>query len=37
VLLKMLDAALAAIPIRGERLPPPVLTVTGVEAPPKSR
>lgn len=33
--LKELDAALAAIPIRGERLPPPVLAATGVEAPPR--
>ena len=33
--LKELDAALAAIPIRGERLSPPVLAATGVEAPPK--
>jgi aryl-alcohol dehydrogenase-like predicted oxidoreductase len=33
--LKELDASLAAIPIRGERLPPPVLAATGVEAPPK--
>jgi aryl-alcohol dehydrogenase-like predicted oxidoreductase len=30
-----LDAAIAAIPIRGARLPPPVLAGTGVEAPPK--
>ncbi|KQT11237.1 aldo/keto reductase [Ramlibacter sp. Leaf400] len=30
-----LDASLAAIPIRGERLSPPVLAATGVEAPPK--
>jgi aryl-alcohol dehydrogenase-like predicted oxidoreductase len=30
-----LDAAIAAIPIRGARLPPPVLAATGVEAPPK--
>jgi aryl-alcohol dehydrogenase-like predicted oxidoreductase len=30
-----LDAAISAIPIRGERLPPPVLAATGVEAPPK--
>jgi aryl-alcohol dehydrogenase-like predicted oxidoreductase len=29
------DAALAAVPIRGARLPPPVLAATGVEAPPK--
>jgi hypothetical protein len=33
--LRELDAALAAIPIKGERLPPPVLAATGVEAPPK--
>jgi aryl-alcohol dehydrogenase-like predicted oxidoreductase len=33
--LKELDAALAAIPIRGERLPPAVLAATGVEAPMK--
>lgn len=33
--LKELDAALAAISIRGERLPPAVLQATGVEAPPK--
>lgn len=30
-----LDIALAAIPIRGARLSPPVLAATGVEAPPK--
>jgi aryl-alcohol dehydrogenase-like predicted oxidoreductase len=30
-----LDAALAAIPVRGDRLPPPVLAATGVEAAPK--
>lgn len=30
-----LDTALAAIAIRGERLPPPVLAATGVEAPPR--
>jgi aryl-alcohol dehydrogenase-like predicted oxidoreductase len=30
-----LDAAIAAIPIRGARLSPPVLAGTGVEAPPK--
>jgi len=30
-----LDAAIAAIPIRGARLPPPVLAGTGVEAPPR--
>lgn len=30
-----IDAAVAAIPIRGARLPPPVLAATGVEAPPK--
>lgn len=30
-----LDAAIAAIPIQGARLPPPVLAATGVEAPPK--
>jgi aryl-alcohol dehydrogenase-like predicted oxidoreductase len=30
-----LDAAIAAIPIRGARLSPPVLAATGVEAPPK--
>jgi aryl-alcohol dehydrogenase-like predicted oxidoreductase len=33
--LNELDTALAAIHIRGERLPPPVLAATGVEAPPK--
>jgi aryl-alcohol dehydrogenase-like predicted oxidoreductase len=33
--LRELDAALAAIPIKGERLPPQVLAATGVEAPPK--
>lgn len=33
--LKEFDTALAAIPIRGARLPPPVLAATGVEAPPK--
>jgi aryl-alcohol dehydrogenase-like predicted oxidoreductase len=33
--LRELDAAVAAIPIRGERLPPPVLAATGVEAPRK--
>ena len=33
--LKELDTALAGIPIRGERLSPPVLAATGVEAPPK--
>ena len=33
--LKELNTALAAIPIRGERLSPPVLAATGVEAPPK--
>ena len=33
--LKELDAALAAIPIRRERLSPAVLAQTGVEAPPK--
>ena len=33
--LKELDAALKAIQIRGERLPPAVLAGTGVEAPPK--
>jgi aryl-alcohol dehydrogenase-like predicted oxidoreductase len=33
--LKELDAALAAVRIQGERLPPPVLAQTGVEAPPK--
>jgi aryl-alcohol dehydrogenase-like predicted oxidoreductase len=30
-----LDAALAAVRIQGERLPPQVLAATGVEAPPK--
>ena len=30
-----LDAGIAAIPIRGARLSPPVLAATGVEAPPK--
>ena len=33
--LKELDSAVAAIPIQGERLSPPVLAATGVEAPPK--
>jgi aryl-alcohol dehydrogenase-like predicted oxidoreductase len=33
--LKELNAAVAAIPIRGERLPPAVAAATGVEAPPK--
>jgi aryl-alcohol dehydrogenase-like predicted oxidoreductase len=33
--LKELDAGLAAITIRGDRLSPPVLAATGVEAPPK--
>jgi aryl-alcohol dehydrogenase-like predicted oxidoreductase len=33
--LKELDADLAAITIRGDRLPPAVLAATGVEAPPK--
>jgi aryl-alcohol dehydrogenase-like predicted oxidoreductase len=33
--LKELDAGLAAITIRGNRLPPAVLAATGVEAPPK--
>jgi aryl-alcohol dehydrogenase-like predicted oxidoreductase len=33
--LKELDEGLAAITIRGERLSPPVLAATGVEAPPK--
>jgi aryl-alcohol dehydrogenase-like predicted oxidoreductase len=33
--LQELDTALAAIPIRGARLSPPVLAATGVEAPPK--
>ena len=33
--LKELNAAVATIPIRGERLPPAVLAATGVEAPPK--
>jgi aryl-alcohol dehydrogenase-like predicted oxidoreductase len=33
--LKELDAAVASIPIRGERLSPAVLAATGVEAPPK--
>lgn len=33
--LKELNAAVAAIPIRGERLSKPVLDATGVEAPPK--
>jgi hypothetical protein len=32
---KELDAALSAVRIQGERLPPPVLAATGVEAPPK--
>jgi aryl-alcohol dehydrogenase-like predicted oxidoreductase len=33
--LQELNAALAAIPVRGERLPPAVLAGTGVEAVPK--
>jgi len=33
--LKVLNAALTAISIRGARLSTPVLAVTGVEAPPK--
>ena len=33
--LRELNDAVAAIPIRGERLSPPVLSATGVEAPPK--
>ncbi|CAD5366654.1 Aldo/keto reductase [Rubrivivax sp. A210] len=33
--LNKLNAAVAAIPIRGERLSPAVLSATGVEAPPK--
>jgi aryl-alcohol dehydrogenase-like predicted oxidoreductase len=33
--LKELNAAVAAVTIRGERLPPTVLAATGVEAPPK--
>jgi aryl-alcohol dehydrogenase-like predicted oxidoreductase len=33
--LKALDAGLAAITIRGDRLSPTVLAATGVEAPPK--
>jgi aryl-alcohol dehydrogenase-like predicted oxidoreductase len=33
--LKELNAAVAAIPIQGARLSPPVLAATGVEAPPK--
>lgn len=33
--LQELNAAVAAIPIRGARLPPDVLSATGVEAPPK--
>jgi aryl-alcohol dehydrogenase-like predicted oxidoreductase len=33
--LKALNAAVAAIPIQGARLSPPVLAATGVEAPPK--
>ena len=33
--LKELNAAVAAVSIRGERLPPNVLAATGVEAPPK--
>ena len=33
--LKELNAAVAAVPIRGERLPPAVAAATGVEAPPK--
>jgi aryl-alcohol dehydrogenase-like predicted oxidoreductase len=33
--LRELDAALAAVPIRGARLSPQVLAATGVEAPPK--
>ena len=33
--LKELNAAIAAIPIHGARLPPAILSATGVEAPPK--
>lgn len=33
--LKELNTAVASIPIRGDRLSPPVLAATGVEAPPK--
>lgn len=33
--MKELDAAIAAVRIQGERLPPQVLAATGVEAPPK--
>ena len=33
--LKQLNAELAAIPVRGERLPPAVMAMSGVEAPPK--
>ena len=33
--LKELNAAVVAVPIHGERLPPNVLAATGVEAPPK--
>jgi aryl-alcohol dehydrogenase-like predicted oxidoreductase len=34
--LQEFTAALTAIPVRGERLPPPVLAGTGVEAPPRT-
>ncbi|WP_328591166.1 aldo/keto reductase [Cupriavidus agavae] len=34
--LKDLNANVAAIPIRGARLSPAILSATGVEAPPKS-
>ena len=33
--LKELNAAVAGVTIRGERLPPAVLAATGVEAPPR--
>jgi hypothetical protein len=33
--LKELDSAIAAINIQGDRLPPPVLAATGVEAAPR--
>ena len=33
--MRELEAALTAVRIQGERLPPPVLAATGIEAPPK--
>lgn len=34
--LRELNAAVAAVDIQGARLPPPVLALSGVEAPPKT-